>query len=46
MIFERIQDKLIHESIKIKQLNVIQFYAQRELKSGNYDKNNYIQNIF
>ena len=44
--FERMENKLIRKNIKLKQLNVIQFYANKEIKEGNYDNNNYIQNIF
>ena len=40
------KNKLIHENTKIKQLNVIQFYANKKIMSRDYNKSNYIQNIF
>ena len=38
--------KLIRENIKINQLNVIQFYTNKEIMSKNYNKDNYIKQIF
>ena len=43
---EKMKNKLIHENTKIKQLNVIQFYANKKIMSRDYNKSNYIQNIF
>ena len=43
---EKIENKLIHENIKIKQLDVILFYAKKGIMSRVYNKDNYIQNIF
>ena len=40
------ENKLIHENIELKQLNVIQFYINYEITSGNYDKNKYNKNFF
>ena len=42
---EIMENKLIHENIELKQLNVIQYYVHNKHSSGNYDKNNYIKNI-
>ena len=43
---EKMENKLIHENIKIKRLNVILFYANKGIMSKDYNKSNYIQNIF
>ena len=43
---EKMENRLIHENIELKQLNVIQFYISKKFTSGNYDKNNYIKNYF
>ena len=43
---EKIKNKLMHENLKIKQLNVIQFYTNKKIMSRDYNKDNYIQNIF
>ena len=44
--FEKMENKINHELIKIKQLNVIQFYVNKEMVSRDYNKNNYFQSIF
>ena len=44
--FEKIENKLIHENIELKQLNVIQFYVNKKIMSRDYNKDNYIQKIF
>ena len=44
--FEKIENKLIQENIKIEQLNVIQFYANKKIMSRDFNKDSYIQNIF
>ena len=43
---EKIENKLIHENIKINQLNVIQFYTNKEITSKKYNKDYYIKQIF
>ena len=43
---EKMENKLMHENIKIKQLNVILFYANKGIMSRDYNKSNYILNIF
>ena len=43
---EKIENKLIHENIKINQLNVIHFYTNKEIMSKKYNKDNYIKQIF
>ena len=43
---EKTENKLIHENIKIKQLNIIQFYYNKKIMSKDYNKDNYIHNIF
>ena len=40
------KNKLMHENLKIRQLNVIQFYTNKKIMSRDYNKDNYIQNIF
>ena len=44
--FEKMENKINHELIKIKQLNVIQFYVNKEMVSRDYNKNKYFQSIF
>ena len=43
---EKMENKLKHENIKIKQLNIIQFYTNKKIISKDYNKDNYIHNIF